>query len=155
RKLIFTSCLGRPGFGSCDLFQSEKVGDKWSEPQNLGPNVNSADWESQPSLSADGRTLYFVSDRSGGYGRRDICVTHLDDNNQWTKAVNLGKAMNSQFYEITLFIHANNRTLYFASNGLPGYWGYDIYYVEKTTGGWSATKNQKAPINDHDDRFSL
>jgi outer membrane protein OmpA-like peptidoglycan-associated protein len=155
RKLIFTSCLGRPGYGSCDLFQSEKVGDTWSKPQNLGPNVNSADWESQPSLSADGRTLYFVSDRPGGYGRRDIWVSRLDDNNQWTKAVNAGKGINTQFDEISPFIHANNRTLYFASNGLPGYGGYDIYYVERTAGGWSEPKNLDAPINDHEDQFSL
>lgn len=155
RKLIFTSCLGRPGYGSCDLFQSEKVGDVWSKPQNLGPNVNSADWESQPSLSADGRTLYFVSDRPGGYGRRDIWVTYLDENNQWTKAVNAGKNVNSQFDEISPFIHANNRTLYFASNGLPGYGGYDIYFVEKTAGGWSQPKNMDAPLNDHEDQFSL
>ncbi len=155
RKLIFTSCLGRPGYGSCDLFQSEKVGDTWSKPQNLGPNVNTSDWESQPSLSADGRTLYFVSDRSGGYGRRDIWVSHLDSNNQWTKAVNAGKSVNTSFDEISPFIHANNRTLYFASNGLPGYGGYDIYYVEKTSGGWSQPKNVEAPINDHEDQFSL
>lgn len=155
RKLIFTSCLGRPGYRSCDLFQSEKVGDTWSKPQNLGPNVNSSDWESQPSLSADGRTLYFVSDRSGGYGRRDIWVSHLDENNQWTKAVNAGKSINTAFDEISPFIHANNRTLYFATNGLPGYGGYDIYYVEKTAGGWSEPKNLEAPINDHEDQFSL
>ncbi|MDV3307410.1 MAG: OmpA family protein [Cyclobacteriaceae bacterium] len=155
RKLIFTSCLGRPGYGSCDLFQSEKIGDTWTKPKNLGPNVNTADWESQPSLSADGRTLYFVSDRSGGYGRRDIWVTHLDENNEWTKAVNAGRSVNTQFDEISPFIHANNRTLYFASNGLPGYGGYDIYYVEKTGSGWSAPKNLEAPINDHEDQFSL
>src|SRR5690606_12100468 len=155
RKLIFTSCLGRPGYGSCDLFQSEKIGDTWTKPKNLGPNVNTADWESQPSLSADGRTLYFVSDRSGGYGRRDIWVTHLDENNEWTKAVNAGRSVNTQFDEISPFIHANNRTLYFASNGLPGYGGYDIYYVENTGSGWSAPKNLEAPINDHEDQFSL
>ncbi|HYC85632.1 MAG TPA: tetratricopeptide repeat protein, partial [Chryseosolibacter sp.] len=70
RKLIFTSCTGRDGFGSCDLFESQRLGTEWSKPRNLGPNVNTSDWESQPSLSADGRTLYFVSERKGGLGRR-------------------------------------------------------------------------------------
>src|SRR5690606_19795422 len=69
RKLIFTSCVGRKGYGSCDLYESVRIGDQWTTPKNLGPNVNSAEWESQPSLSADGRTLYFVSDRRGGIGR--------------------------------------------------------------------------------------
>lgn len=156
RKLIFTSCLGRPGYGSCDLFQSVKVGDEWSRPENLGPNVNTADWESQPSLSADGRTLYFVSDRRGGYGRRDIWVSQLNEYGQWTKAVNAGKTVNTSFDEISPFIHANNRTLYFASNGLPGYGGYDIFYLVKNgAGGWSEPVNLGAPINDHQDQFSL
>lgn len=72
RKIIFTSCTGRESYGSCDLYETRKIGDKWTEPVNLGTGVNSAEWESQPSLSADGRTLYFVSDRRGGYGRRDL-----------------------------------------------------------------------------------
>ena len=155
RKLIFTSCLGRSGYGSCDLFQSVRVGDEWSVPENLGPTVNTADWESQPSLSADGRTLYFVSDRNGGYGRRDIWVSHLDEQGRWTKATNAGKEVNTTYDEISPFIHANNRTLYFASNGLPGYGGYDIFYLEKESGGWSDPVNMEGPINDHQDQFSL
>src|SRR5690349_9649868 len=79
RKLIFTSCVGRDGIGSCDLYESKKVGDEWTEPKNLGNGVNSLEWESQPSLSADGRTLYFVSDRKGGIGRRDIWVSTLNE----------------------------------------------------------------------------
>lgn len=155
RKLIFTSCIGRKGYGSCDLFQSEKIGEEWTEPENLGPNVNTAAWESQPSLSADGRTLYFVSERHGGYGRRDIWVSHLDENGQWTRATNAGKPINTEYDEISPFVHVNNRTLYFASNGLPGYGGYDIFYVEKSSGTWSKPKNVGAPINDHQDQFSL
>lgn len=156
RILIFTSCIGRRGYGSCDLFQSIKVGDEWTIPENLGPNVNSSDWESQPSLSADGRTLYFVSDRKGGYGRRDIWVSHLDASGQWMKAVNAGKKVNTVYDEISPFIHVNNRTLYFASNGLPGFGGFDIYYLEKQSGGsWSDPVNLGSPINDHQDQFSL
>ena len=70
RKLIFTSCVGRQSLGSCDLYESVKIGNEWTVPVNLGPMVNSTEWESQPALSADGRTLYYVSDRRGGYGTR-------------------------------------------------------------------------------------
>jgi outer membrane protein OmpA-like peptidoglycan-associated protein/tetratricopeptide (TPR) repeat protein len=156
RLLILTSCLGREGFGSCDLFESRKVGDDWSTPVNLGINVNSAAWESQPTLSADGRTLYFVSDRRGGLGLRDIWVTTKNDKGDWAKAKNIGKQINTIYDEISPFIHVNNKTLYFASNGLTGLGGYDIYYTEKDTAKtWSVPVNIGGPINDHEDQFSL
>jgi len=156
RKLIFTSCVGRKGYGSCDLYESVRIGDQWTTPKNLGPNVNSAEWESQPSLSADGRTLYFVSDRRGGIGRRDIWVSYLDENGEWTRAKNLGKPVNTVYDEISPFIHVNNRVLYFASNGLVGFGGYDIYFSELDTAGqWSAPRNIGSPINNHEDQFSL
>lgn len=156
RKLIFTSCIGRDGWGSCDLYESNKVGDRWSTPKNLGPNVNSPDWESQPSLSADGRTLYFVSDRRGGQGRRDIWISTLDAKGIWSRARNLGKEVNTVYDEISPFIHVNNQTLYFATNGLTGYGGYDIFYQERGSDGkWSKAVNIGGPINNHEDQFSL
>ncbi|MEO8474479.1 MAG: OmpA family protein [Chryseolinea sp.] len=155
RKLILTSCTGRDGIGSCDLYQSRKVGNDWSVPENLGRNVNSAAWESQPSLSADGRTLYFVSDRRAGLGLRDIWISTLDKEGQWTKAVNAGTGINSAYDEISPFIHVNNKTLFFASNGRPGFGGYDIFYSERDSASWSVPKNLGSPINDHEDQFSL
>ena len=157
RTLIFTSCIGRQVYGSCDLFVTRKIGDAWSAPENLGPNVNTPAWESQPSLSADGRTLYFVSDRRGGsYGRRDIWVTSQNEKGEWMKARNAGKLINSIYDEISPFIHVNNRTLYFASNGLTGFGGYDVFYSERdTTGTWQKPLNMGAPINNHEDQFAL
>jgi OOP family OmpA-OmpF porin len=155
RKLIFTSCVGRQGLGSCDLFESVKIGDAWTTPVNLGPAVNSGDWESQPSLSADGRTLYFISERRGGLGRRDIWYSTLDEDGQWTKARNLGAPINTEFDEISPFIHVNDKILYFASNGLTGYGGYDLFSSERTADGWSKPENIGAPINNHEDQFSL
>lgn len=156
RKLIFTSCVGRDGLGSCDLYESKKIGERWSAPKNLGANVNSPDWESQPSLSADGRTLYFISDRRGGQGRRDIWVSTQDAKGNWTRARNLGKEVNTPYDEISPFIHVNNRTLYFATNGLTGYGGYDIFYQEREDNGkWSKAINMGGPINNHEDQFSL
>lgn len=155
RKLIFTSCSGRDGIGSCDLYESKKVGADWSTPKNLGTNVNSLAWESQPALSADGRTLYFVSDRRNGLGRRDIWYSTQDEKGNWTKAVNIGKPINSAYDEISPFIHANNQTLFFASNGLPGFGGYDIFFSEKDSTTWTNPKNLGAPINTNEDQFSL
>lgn len=155
RKIIFTSCGGRGYSGNCDLFQSIKTGEIWSKPINLGPNVNSGDWESHPTLSADGRTLYFVSDRKGGFGRNDIWYSTLDDNGRWAKARNLGEPVNTQYDERSPFIHVNGKTLYFATNGLIGFGGYDIFYTEKTSTGWSAAVNMGAPINDHEHQYSL
>jgi outer membrane protein OmpA-like peptidoglycan-associated protein len=155
RKLIFTSCVGRQSFGSCDLYETVKVGNEWTEPKNLGPNVNSAEWESQPSLSADGRTLYFVSDRRGGLGRRDIWVSNLDDQGQWSKARNLGHPVNTPGDEISPFIHVNNQVLYFASTGHTGFGGYDIFYAERSGELWSTPVNLGRPLNDHEDQFSL
>lgn len=155
RTLIFTSCVGRDGWGSCDLYQSTKTGEEWSAPKNLGVTVNSAEWESQPSLSADGRTLYFVSDRRGGFGRRDIWVSVRDASGNWTRARNLGKEINTVYDEISPFIHANNGTLYFSSNGLTGFGGYDIFYSERKDGKWLPPTNVGAPINTHEDQFSF
>ena len=156
RKLIFTSCIGRQGYGSCDLYQSVRIGDEWTKPENLGPNVNSAEWESQPSLSADGRTLYFISDRRGGVGRRDIWVSMLNEKGEWTRAKNAGRPVNTVYDEISPFIHVNNRILYFASNGLVGFGGYDIYFSERDTSAvWTSPKNIGSPVNNHEDQFSL
>ncbi len=155
RKLIFTSCIGRQGYGSCDLFQSIKTGDEWSVPVNLGPNVNSSEWESQPSLSADGRTLYFVSDRKGGLGRRDVWMSTLDEKGNWTRAVNLGAPVNTVFDEISPFIHANSSRLYFASKGHVGFGGFDIFFSDRTSAGWSEPVNAGRPLNDHEDQFAL
>lgn len=156
RTLIFTSCAGRESIGSCDLYVSRKTGNDWSEPENLGYLVNSREWESQPSLSADGRTLYFVSDRPGNIGRRDIWMTTQDENGKWTQARNIGAPINTVYDEMSPFIHANSKALYFASNGLVGFGGYDIYWSElQPDGKWGTPKNIGAPINTQEDQFSL
>lgn len=151
RKLILTVCP----YGGCDLYESIKVGNDWSEPRNLGPNVNSRAWDSQPSLSADGRTLYFISNRGGGLGLRDIWVSSLNDRGEWTKAVNIGPTVNSAYDEYSPYIHANNKTLFFSTNGRPGFGGYDIFYSDRDSSGWTLPKNLGQPINDHSEQFSL
>jgi outer membrane protein OmpA-like peptidoglycan-associated protein len=155
RRLIFTSCHGRRGYGSCDLFISERTGNEWSEPVNLGPEVNGPEWDSQPTLSPDGRTLYFVSNRRGGLGGRDIYVSHLSDSNTWQEAMNLGPAINTRAEDVSPFIHPDNQTLFFATNGRTGFGGYDIYYAERLGNEWGEVQNFGAPVNSGEDQVSL
>ncbi|MFZ5999049.1 MAG: OmpA family protein [Bacteroidota bacterium] len=155
RQLIFTSCQGRRGMGSCDLFESRKVGDDWTTPVNMGPQINSPAWESQPSLSADGRILYFVSDRRGGIGGRDLYRAFKIDENKWGKAENMGKIINTPFDEISPFVHVSGRTLFFATMGRPGFGGFDIFRTEWADSTWTEPVNFGYPINNHEDQFSL
>lgn len=155
RTLIFTACQDRSGFGSCDLYISYKIGDEWTVPKNLGNKVNGASWESQPSLSADGNTLYFVSDRKGGHGRRDIYVTYRNELGEWCNAENLGKDINTPRDEVSPFIHVNGQTLYFASDGLPGFGKFDLYVAEKKESSWTKPTNLGYPINTQEDQASL
>jgi len=151
RHLIFTICGPR----GCDLFESKKEGDVWRKPVSLGSGVNSSGWEAQPSLSADGNELYFVSDRKGGVGGYDIWHSKKDSTGRWSRAVNLGKPVNTRFDETAPFIHVNNQNLFYASNGLPGFGGADIYVTEKNEGAWQAPKNMGAPLNDFEDQYSF
>jgi outer membrane protein OmpA-like peptidoglycan-associated protein len=153
--MIFTSCQGRQSMGSCDLYITYHYGEDWTVPENLGGNINSPNWDSQPSLSADGRKLFFVSDRPGGVGRRDIWVSYLDENSNWQQAVNLGVQINTSDDEVSPFIHVNGQTLYFASKGYPGFGGYDLYYTNYEDGKWSMPKNFGYPVNNADDQVSL
>ncbi|NOS91490.1 MAG: OmpA family protein [Cyclobacteriaceae bacterium] len=137
------------------MFESNKVGNDWSEPKNLGAGVNTSGWEAQPSLSSDGNELYFVSERKGGLGGYDIWYSRKGENENWTKAVNLGAPINTPFDEIAPYIHVNNQNLYFASNGLPGFGSYDIYVSEKNGANWQSPQNMGAPLNDFDDQYSF
>jgi len=153
--LILTSCQGRGSLGSCDLYISFREGNDWSRPVNLGPNVNSQYWDSQPSLSADGRKLYFVSERTGGIGGRDIWLSQRNENNEWLAAVNLGTSINTERDEVSPFIHVNGQTLFFASKGYPGFGGYDLYSTEYENEAWSEPKNLGYPVNTPEDQISL
>jgi len=155
--LIFTGCNFPEGFGSCDLYISYLTKNGWSEPQNLGRNVNSEFWDSSPSLSPDKKDLYFSSSRLGGFGGEDIWVCHRDEKGNWGKAENLGPDINTSGDEGTPFIHADNQTLYFNSNGLPGYSNKsDLFVTRKLANGkWSIPENLGYPINTIDDEGSM
>ena len=155
RTLVLTACNRPDSYGGCDLYISKKQGNEWSVPQNLGETINSRSWESQPSLSADGRTLYFASDRRGGQGKLDIWYSVLKNKNIWSEPKNLGPSINTPDDDNAPFIHANGRTLFFASNGLPGMGGFDIFLSQKIDTSWSAPKNIGYPINTQTDQVAL
>src|SRR5215204_4149125 len=146
--LVFTGCNRPDGYGSCDLYISYQTNNGWSEAMNLGRNINSDQWESQPCLSPDKRDLYFASRRTGGFGGSDIYVSHLQSNGSWSKPENLGSEINTAGDEYSPFIHADNQTLFFTSNGLPGYGEEDIFLTRRDSQNkWSKPENLGYPIN--------
>ena len=156
RTLVFAACSRPDSRGGCDLYIVGKTGSTWGVPQNMGDAVNSYDWDSQPALSADGRTLYFSSERTGGLGKADIWVSKMLLNGQWGKPTNLGKTVNTAGEDKSPFIHANGQTLFFATDGLVGMGGLDLFYTENLSDtAWSKPVNLGYPINTQEDQVSL
>jgi outer membrane protein OmpA-like peptidoglycan-associated protein len=154
--LIFTGCNFPDGLGSCDLYISYLTPDGWSTPENLGDSINTEYWESAPSISPDKRDLYFVSNRPGGYGGNDIYVSHRRSDGRWTQPENLGPVINTIGNDATPFIHADNQSLYFTSDGHPGYGGDDLFVSRKGPNGiWSKPENLGYPINTIENEGSL
>ncbi len=154
KVMILTSCDKRDSFGSCDLYITRKTEKGWSKPRNLGKPVNSQYWESQPALSADGKKIYFSSNRPGGNGGRDLWSTTYAEG-KWSQPLNLGKDINSFKDETTPFIHPNGETLYFSSNGYVGMGGFDLYRSNWIDSLWTIPGNLGHPINSHNDEVAL
>jgi outer membrane protein OmpA-like peptidoglycan-associated protein/tetratricopeptide (TPR) repeat protein len=155
--LIFTGCNYPEGFGSCDLYISYKTKNGgWSEAENLGSTINTSAWESAPSLSPDKKDLYFSSTRTGGYGARDLWVTHRLQNGKWSTPENLGPDVNTPGDESCPFMHSDNQTIYFNSNGHKGYGTTDLFLTRKDTSNhWGKPENLGYPINTIDDEGSV
>ena len=163
RYLYFAACEeydgyggGRQGYGSCDIFFTQKVNGLWTAPVNVGAPLNTSAWESQPSFSSDGKTLYYVSNRRDGYGSSDIWMCALDDKGKWSKPGNLGAHINTPGKEEAVFIHPDNQTLYFASEGHIGMGGLDLYVCRRDSlGNWGNPVNLGYPINTFEDESGL
>lgn len=154
--LIFTGCNLPDGLGSCDLYISYQTNEGWSTPENLGYIVNTEFWESAPSLSPDKRDLYFASRRPGGYGGSDIYICHRLPNGRFSEPENLGATINTAGDESCPFIHADNQTIYYTSNGHLGYGGDDLFFSKKgPKGSWSSPTNLGYPINTIENEGSL
>ncbi len=147
KYLFFTGCNRPDGLGRCDIYLSRKEGKQWGKAINLGSTINSEYWESQPSISPDGNTLYFVSNRPGGLGSYDIWKSTLDDESKWTVPVNLGPSINTSLDESTPFIHSDGKTLYFSSDGWPGMGNKDIFFSKLDHEKWTKPQNLGYPIN--------
>jgi outer membrane protein OmpA-like peptidoglycan-associated protein len=155
RYLFFTGCNRPDGLGRCDIYIAEKKGDDWGKPYDLNPPVNTPGWESQPSISADGRTLYFVSNRKGGYGGYDIWRSTVTDKG-WSEPENLGPNINTGYDEQSPFIADDDSTLYFSSNGWPGMGGIDLFVSHLGKDGqWGKPINLGYPINTSGDENGL
>jgi len=147
-----TLIIYRDDGGDGNLYESKLVGEIWSDPVLMGSDINTKSWETHGALSADGNTFYFVSDRPGGYGGRDIYrVVRLPDGS-WSKAQNLGNMINTKYDEDGVFIHPNGRTLYFGSVGHNSMGGFDIFMTElQDDGTWTTPQNLGYPLNTVDD----
>ena len=148
-KYLFFTAYDRPdGVGNADIYIARKVDDKWERANNMGTPINTPGFDGSPSLSADGRTLFFSSVRSGGLGQRDIWMTTLKPDGGWNTPVNMGDSINTPFNDESPYIHPDGKTLYFSSNGRPGMGNYDLYVSNKLPNGkWSKAKNLGYPIN--------
>ena len=153
--IFFTSCSRNGGKGQCDIWLTSKKNNRWDEPKNLQSPINTKYWESQPSISSDGRMLYFSSDRPGGYGGTDIWVSEFS-NSGWSAPKNLGPTVNTSKDEQFPFIHSDNRTLYFSSNGHPGLGKSDLYLTRKDVKlNWETPINMGFPINSRGQDWNL
>lgn len=157
RLLFFTACDREDGYGRCDIYVSFLGAQGWGPAQNIGPSINSPYWESQPSISPDGKELYFVSNRPGGQGKMDIWKSTLTSKGSFGKPVNLGKNINTTDDEMSPFVHTDNQTLYFASKGHLGMGDFDLFLSRRThsQASWKTPQNLGYPINTHEVENSL
>lgn len=171
REMFVTVCKpGARGYNNCDLYVTRyngndgaSTGSLWSGLENLGPTVNTPDgWEAQPTLSADGKTLYFATVRAGttpdadGNPTIDIYFSERGSDGKWSSAKPLQGPINTAGNDKSPFLHADSRTLYFSSNGRLGAGGYDIYYARQNNdGSWQEPRNIGYPINTPADEHGL
>ncbi len=154
--MVFTAKDRKDSYGNYDLYFSTHNAFGWTEAVNLGSRVNSDQWDSQPCLSPDKRDLYFASRRLGGMGGVDIYVCHMQTNGRWSEPENLGNTINTSGDDQCPFIHADNQTLYFVSNGHQGFGGNDIFVSRRGPDGeWEKPVNLGYPINTIDDEGTL
>ena len=153
--LWFTACNRRDGQGMCDLYFSTMENGQWSLPTNPGAPLNTRYSEKHPAISADGRRLYFTSNRPGGSGSYDLWVSEKTGEG-WGIPVNLGDLLNTPGLEQSPFIHPDQQSLYFSSNGRPGMGQGDLYLSRfDRNQGWSEPENLGYPINTHHDEIGL
>lgn len=152
--MIFGACGREDGVGGCDLYFSVLEGVQWSKPQNLGNVVNGTEWDAHSTLSADGSRIIFSSNRIGGYGGEDLYLVERNPFGEWGVPSNLGPIINTPLTELSPFLSQDGKTLYFSSNGHPGFGETDIFKSVFENGKWSVPVNLGRPLNTAgDDRY--
>lgn len=149
KRLIFSRCDCDDCFGDCDLFMTTLLSDStWSTAVNLGTAVNSVSWDSHPSISHSGDTLYFASDRLGGFGLSDLYYTYRKADGTWAQSQNMGPVINTRNNDVSPFYHPTVDLLYFSSNGqLYNFGEFDIYKSYKKGGKWTEPYNIGPLVN--------
>lgn len=156
RELFYSVIRRFRGYNNSDIYHTRHDGKQWQPIANLGDSVNGPDcWDSQPSVTADGNTLYFASNRKGGVGGTDIWRCRRKADGSWGRPVNLGTAVNTPGNEKCPFIHADGHTLYFASDGWQGFGGSDIYYIDLDNDTLTRPANLGLPFNSEEDDITL
>lgn len=139
-----------------NIYVSYYQNDHWSKIKKLNKNINTKYYESSASLSNDGKTLYFTSNRPGGIGQQDIYKSEKDKNGEWGPAINLGKTINTPYNETAPFITANDSLLFFSSEGHFNMGGFDNFKSQKSGNSWSTPENLGYPLNTTDnDQYYL
>jgi outer membrane protein OmpA-like peptidoglycan-associated protein len=149
KHLFFSRCNTPESLGNCDLYVAAlKADSTWGDIQNMGPNINSIGWDSHPSLTHSGDTLFFASNRIGGFGLSDIYFSIKDIKGNWAKAQNAGPIINTLQSEVSPFLHHKFNVLYFSSNGHPLNFGeFDIYKSNREKSVWAEPKNIGPLVN--------
>jgi outer membrane protein OmpA-like peptidoglycan-associated protein len=149
KQLFFARCNSPDSKGNCDIFVADLLPNNlWGNVRNLGDNINTVFWDSHPSLSHTGDTLFFSSDRRGGFGQTDIYYSVKNKKGDWQPAQNIGPIINTRGQEVSPFFHQRFRVLYFSSNGHPLNFGdFDIYKSYKTGKVWGEPKNIGPLVN--------
>jgi outer membrane protein OmpA-like peptidoglycan-associated protein len=156
QTLYYAADYAEQGYGRYDIYKVQRTPWGWSKPKNLGQNINSDFWDSAPSIAPDGNSIYFASNRPEGLGGIDIYVSYKNEKGFWEEAINLGPSINTKGDDQTPFIHADNQSLYFSSNGRAGFGGSDIYVSrKKIDGNWTTPVNLGYPINTYDNEGSI
>jgi len=138
--------------GTGNLYYAEKVNDKWGQAQKMGKPINTRNWETFASVSPNGKTLFFSSNRKGGEGGLDIYYCNQNPDGSWGEAINIGESINTPYNEEAPYLTPDGNTLFFISQGHNSIGGYDIFYSERVENGqWSAPTNIGCPINTTDD----
>ena len=155
KTMYFARCDAPDSYGNCDIYTTTLQADStWSRPVNLGVNVNSRAWDSHPALSHGDDTLYFASDRIGGFGMSDIYFTYKDKKGNWVPARNLGPIINSRNSEVSPFIHPAHQMMYFSSNGyILNFGEFDIYKSSRKDGYWQEADNIGPLVNGSGSEF--